>query len=91
MHQFFALFVEVIMSLLPILRTIIDKISVGFFSGFLQNYPQMYFHSLNLILLIKELDRDFLPIDFIYQFGKDLNKILEVTVPIKKLNIYIDR
>lgn len=38
-----------------------------------------------LILLSNELDQDFLPLEFMYELGRDLCRIIYVIVSIKKL------
>lgn len=47
----------------------------------------LYFHLLHLILPINQFDQDFLPLDFIHEFDRNLCKIVEYIVSIKMVYI----
>lgn len=62
---------------------------LGFFDFYL---TPLYFHPIDLILSINKLDQDFLPLVFMYPFGRDYCRIKEIDMSIKSLicaDIYI--
>lgn len=52
----------------------------------------LYFHLIDMILSINKLDQDFLPLDFMYSFGRVYCRIKEIAMSIKThicVDIYI--
>lgn len=73
-HKFLALFQEVLKTLNYIISYGLElRNYIYFFFLFLQN-PSL-FPANGLVLLINESDRDFLTLDFIYQFGRDFSEL----------------